>query len=162
MIEVFDDRVNTTNPGGLPSGLNDATFGTMSVPRNPLISALLLRAGYIEKIGTGINRIKDAVNMHGGKVVFTYDTNHFMVSFMRRQNTERSTVQPAVQYAVQLAVQILEAIQNNPKITTKQIAMELGVALRTVEKHIATLKQNGKLKRFGPNKTGEWIVVTKQ
>jgi len=61
MIEVFDDRVEISNPGGLPSGLNPEDFGTKSVVRNPIIASLLNRANYIERIGTGINRIKDAV-----------------------------------------------------------------------------------------------------
>ncbi|MCM1566412.1 MAG: putative DNA binding domain-containing protein, partial [Dehalobacter sp.] len=60
LIEVFDDRVEISNPGGLPSGLKPSDFGRKSVARNPLIASLLNRINYIEKIGTGINRIKQA------------------------------------------------------------------------------------------------------
>ena len=66
LIEVFADRVVITNPGGLPSGLPPEEFGTRSVARNPLIASLLHRIDYIEKIGTGINRIRQAVAEHGG------------------------------------------------------------------------------------------------
>ncbi len=48
MIEIFDDRVEISNPGGLPSGLNAKEFGTKSVVRNPVIASLLNRADYIE------------------------------------------------------------------------------------------------------------------
>jgi ATP-dependent DNA helicase RecG len=58
MIEVFDNRVEITNPGGLTKGLKPEQFGTKTLARNPLIAALLNRAGYIEKLGTGIPRIK--------------------------------------------------------------------------------------------------------
>lgn len=61
MVEVFDDRVEIYNPGGLPKGLTPETFGTRSVCRNPLIASLLLRCDYIEKMGTGIKRIQKAL-----------------------------------------------------------------------------------------------------
>jgi predicted HTH transcriptional regulator len=57
MVEIFDDRVEIHNPGGLPRGLPEKDFGKRSVCRNPNIAALLLRCDYIEKMGTGIERI---------------------------------------------------------------------------------------------------------
>lgn len=35
MIEIFDDRIKITNPGGLPKGITSENFGTLSVTRNP-------------------------------------------------------------------------------------------------------------------------------
>ena len=43
MVEIFDDRVEIYNPGGLPKGLRPEDFGKRSVCRNPLIANLLLR-----------------------------------------------------------------------------------------------------------------------
>ncbi|MGM0656855.1 MAG: Fic family protein [Thermodesulfobacteriota bacterium] len=57
LVEVFADRVVITNPG-LPSGLSPEEFGTKSVARNPRIASLLHRIDYIEKVGTGIKRIR--------------------------------------------------------------------------------------------------------
>jgi ATP-dependent DNA helicase RecG len=42
MVEIFDDRVEIYNPGGLPKGLSPRDFGKRSVCRNPLIASLLL------------------------------------------------------------------------------------------------------------------------
>lgn len=63
MVEMFDDRIEITNPGGLPKGLTPEEFGTKSVLRNPLIAGLLHRMGYIEKMGTGINKMKNLIAM---------------------------------------------------------------------------------------------------
>ena len=49
MIEIFDDWVEISNPGGLPSGLDAKEFGTKSVVRNPVIASLLNRADYIKR-----------------------------------------------------------------------------------------------------------------
>ena len=84
MVEVFDDRVVVVvSPGGLPSGLNKQEFGIKSVRRNHLIADLLARTRYIEKAGTGIERIKiDAAN-HGCKLDISYDENWVTVTFYR-------------------------------------------------------------------------------
>ncbi len=58
-VEVFPDRVAIVSPGGLPPGLSPADFGTKSVHRNPLIADILFRARQVERIGTGIRRIRE-------------------------------------------------------------------------------------------------------
>ena len=58
MIEIFDDRVEISNPGGLPKALDQKDFGKKSIRRNPLIANLFQRARFIEKLGTDINRMK--------------------------------------------------------------------------------------------------------
>lgn len=60
MIEVYDDRVDIISPGGLCKGITPETFGTVSVTRNSVIAAMLHRIDYIEKMGTGILRMKNA------------------------------------------------------------------------------------------------------
>jgi ATP-dependent DNA helicase RecG len=87
LIEVFADRVVITNPGGLPSGLPPEEFGTRSVARNPLIASLLHRIDYIEKIGTGINRIHQAVAKHGGTELELRYNDFFTVTFHSKINT---------------------------------------------------------------------------
>lgn len=162
MIEIFKDRVEISNPGGLPSGLTDKTFGTKSVPRNLLIADLLLRAGYIERIGTGINRIKDAVKEHGySKVKFIYDEHWFKVVFIREQEAKLRAEFGEVSEisSVQSSVQSLKLMMNNPTITAKTIAAELGITLRAVEKSIAILKQTGCIERVGSTKAGSWKVL---
>lgn len=59
MVEIFDDRVEISNPGGLVKGLTPENFGKRSVLRNPNIASLLHRGGYVEKIGTGVSRMRE-------------------------------------------------------------------------------------------------------
>jgi len=42
-VEVFDDRVEIVNPGGLPKGLSVRDLGTVSSRRNELVSDLFFR-----------------------------------------------------------------------------------------------------------------------
>ena len=54
MVEIFDNRIEISSPGGLVKGLLEKDFGRKSILRNPKIAGLFHRIGYIEKMGTGI------------------------------------------------------------------------------------------------------------
>ena len=53
MVEIFDDRIEITNPGGLPKGLSKDSFGRVSIRRNELISDLFYRLDKVERVGVG-------------------------------------------------------------------------------------------------------------
>jgi len=83
MVEMFDDRIEITSYGGLVKSLKPEDFGKKSVLRNPNIANLLHRGGYIEKMGTGINKIKRLVAEAGlPPVEFEFGT-FFTVIFYR-------------------------------------------------------------------------------
>jgi ATP-dependent DNA helicase RecG len=63
-VEIYGDRIEISNPGGLPKGLSRAELGTRSVRRNPLVADLLHRIGFIEKAGTGIRRMQAEARRH--------------------------------------------------------------------------------------------------
>lgn len=63
-VEIYDDRIEISNPGGLPKGLSREELGTRSVRRNPLIADLLHRIAFIEKAGTGIRRMIEDARKH--------------------------------------------------------------------------------------------------
>ncbi|MDO8691549.1 MAG: ATP-binding protein [Dehalococcoidia bacterium] len=64
-VEVSEDRIEISNPGGLPPGLSTAELGSRSVRRNPLVADILHRIGFIEKAGTGIRRMREEAALHG-------------------------------------------------------------------------------------------------
>lgn len=82
-VEIFDDRVDIYNPGGLPKGLDAEEFGTRSICRNPLIANLLLRCHYIEKLGTGIERIRSSLREAGCAYVKPLFSQFFTLKFLR-------------------------------------------------------------------------------
>ena len=163
MVEIFDDRIEISNPGGLPSGLTRKSFGTKSVVRNPVIASLLHRAGYIEKIGTGIKRIENAVKEHGrGSVIFSFDS-FFTVSFSRVKTTEKTSEKtaPEIEKATQETTQemILRLIKTNPAITRKGLAEKTGLTPDGVKYHLNKLREQGVIRHVGATKKGYWEVM---
>jgi len=149
IIEIFDNRVEITNPGGLPGDLKEEEFGTKSVVRNPIIASLLLRANYIERIGTGINRMIHAVKTHGkGTVSFTF-SSFFTVTFTRLNNIKTSG---------KTSGKIIELVQQNSSISIPEMASIIGITERSVERNIQKLQKSDRLKRIGGAKGGYWKV----
>ena len=89
VIEIFSDRLEIYNPGGLPNGLDPKKFGTKSVPRNLLIASMLHRVNYIEQAGTGIERIKEALANHKKKVKldiqYSDDSMFYSIIFKKKE-----------------------------------------------------------------------------
>ncbi len=146
---MFDDRIEITNFGGLVKGLKPEDFGKKSVLRNPNIANLLHRAGYIEKMGTGINKMKNLISKAGlPPIKFEFDK--FFTVIFKRSKTVEKTVE-----------KILDAIKNNPKITQNELAEIAGLTRRGIEWNLAKLKEKGIIRRIGPAKGGHWGVIKK-
>ena len=61
-ISMFEDKIEISSPGGLPSGISEDEYlhGNISTLRNPVLGNIFFRLHYIEMFGTGIKRILDA------------------------------------------------------------------------------------------------------
>jgi ATP-dependent DNA helicase RecG len=55
----------------------------------------------------------------------------------------------------------LTMITSNPEITSAEMAQMLEITKRVVEKVLAKLKSEEKLKRIGPAKGGHWEIIEK-
>ena len=85
MVEIFDDRVEITSPGGVCKGITIENFGRVSITRNSVVASMLYRIDYIEEMGTGIMRMKNAAK-DANVAEPKFDLHDFFrVTFMRNQ-----------------------------------------------------------------------------
>ena len=54
---------------------------------------------------------------------------------------------------------ILQAIANNPYITTAELSQLTGLSISGIEKNLRQLKEQNKIKRIGAGKGGHWEVI---
>jgi ATP-dependent DNA helicase RecG len=66
----------------------------------------------------------------------------------------------SVKSSVKTADKIMKFIKNNSRITIAELAKNLKISTRAVEKHIAQLKSSGLIERIGSDKAGYWEVVS--
>ena len=54
---------------------------------------------------------------------------------------------------------VFNAIQNNRTITVVELMGVLGLSKTTTEKVVKSLTEKNKIKREGPRKGGQWVVI---
>ncbi|MCL2670953.1 MAG: helix-turn-helix domain-containing protein [Clostridiales bacterium] len=121
MVEIYDDRVEITSPGGVCKGITPENFGTISITRNSLIASMFYRIHYIEQMGTGIMRMKNAARAAQVAEPAFELSGFFKATFKR--NAIDQTVTPSDGQA--LAIRNPNGTQTEPKrnpIETRPIA----------------------------------------
>jgi len=175
MVEVFSDRVVISSPGGLPKGMPWKDFGKYSLARNPLLADLFLRVKLIEKLGTGVNRIKAALKAdHLPEASFHAD-GFFAVTMVRSggpiEDGEGLTTGGAMggtmsgpiggpmqeEEVTEKQGEVLQLISEQPQLSRRKMAEFLNINVSAVQKHIEKLKEKGVLKRIGGTR-GHWKV----
>jgi hypothetical protein len=56
------------------------------------------------------------------------------------------------------AGKIVKGMRRTPAITIGELAMELGISTRAVEKQVSKLKDSGRIRREGSDRGGRWII----
>ena len=174
MVEMFDDRIEITNPGGLVKGLKPEDFGKKSVLRNPNIANLLHRAGYIEKMGTGINKMRNLV-AEAGLLPIDFEFDSFFTATFRRpavaieletRREERFGIKFGIKFGIRGSkltriIAILDILYNEQPFSIADFAVKTGTATRTVEKDINFLRKRGLIEFQGARKTGRYVLTKK-
>lgn len=53
---------------------------------------------------------------------------------------------------------IINIIRDNPTVTQLELSNMLQISTKTIEKHIKNLREDGIIRRVGPDKGGHWEV----
>ena len=58
------------------------------------------------------------------------------------------------------SVRILHSILADSRITQKKLATETGMSVRTVARELKALRDTGKIKRVGSDRSGFWEIIS--
>ena len=157
-ISLFSDRMEILSHGGLPSGMSTEDFYEgISHPRNSTLMRVFLNIGLTEHTGHGVPTIIKKY----GKEVFEITDNYIKCRIPYDKNVlEMSRNNVGINVGINKTEKaVLGLLINNPEMTAEEIAIEVGVTKRTVERTLVNLKKKGLIERIGSNKNGSWAVV---
>ncbi len=162
-ISVYDDKIIIWNAGQLPENwtLDHLRSKHPSIPYNPLIANTFFRSGYIESWGRGIEKIhRECLEWGIAEPDYDYSMTGLMLSF--EANSEQISTagqKMSVEMPVKTPDKILAVLADTPDVSLSELAYIVEKSVRTVERVVAKLVTEGKLRHVGPKKTGHWEVL---
>ena len=158
-IEMFDDRVEISNPGGLlPIVAKD--FGHKSMTRNPLIFGLFTRMHLVERVASGIPRMKEAMKEANLPEPEFHTDGMFTVVFKRKNNSDTDgTVNDTVNGTVNANEQsVLNLIRKEEGLNATEISKRILKSVRTTKRYLKSLNNKKLIEFKGAPKTGGYYI----
>ena len=177
-IDIFDDRLEIKNPGGMYDGLpvqNQNIEDIISTRRNPVIADFMNRLKLMERRGSGFRKILDAVentpdfnnsllpDFNSTAYNFTFILKNLNYSVIPTIIKEENKNVPEIAQRLprdcpEIAQRTYLALVQNPYATIKELSNSLKISPRTVKSHIALLRDKF-IKRIGSDTKGHWEVL---
>ena len=141
-ISMFEDRIEISSPGGLPSDLDEEEYlnGQISNLRNPIIGNIFFRLDYIEMFGSGIKRIKAAYDDSLSKPEFTIFNNSIEVRL------------PVVESEITITDDeqaIIDALSTSQKLSRLQLEDKTGFSKSKAVRLLTSLNDKGMVLKSG-------------
>ena len=170
-LDVYDDRLAITSPGGMYNGMliQDLDIKDVSSERrNPILANVMAQLDYMEKRGSGLTRICNETKALEGykdelKPVFKSTPTQFQTIIFASSDTPNVGDHDGDVSETKLTERqqkILNLIKESPTITGKQMSETLSVSQRTIERDLSALQKHGVLKREGKDNDGKWVIIS--
>lgn len=127
---------------------------------NPDIARVFYRAGYIERWGRCIQKIRDACkNLGADEPEYIVHREDIMVKFSALQSvkvTDAKALNVTKDDVIEMKILVL--LKENASITTTEMSKQLSVNRRTIQRSLEVLKNKGVIERKGGKRYGYWEV----
>lgn len=147
-IFIFPTSIRIKNPGNFPPGIT--VEAPEHKPRNPQLAQYMYDMGYIEKYGSGINKIKKACSMHPfAEVEFFLKPYRTEVVFRKEKKLEFGETDQ----------RILDALTGIGFATSTEISNVTGLSKVAVVKHLNALILAGAVEKVGKGRATRYSNV---
>ena len=166
-IDIYDDRMEITSPGGMADGIPIQERDPLTVTstrRNPLLADVFERLGYMERKGSGFGKIISAYEFQVNyqetkKPTFRSDRSNFAVilpnlNYPGTQDVGQAGTQAGTQEM--LKERLLQIIRKDGKVTIQKISEMTGVSVRTLKRRISEIPC---IKYVGSGYSGHWEIT---
>lgn len=103
--------------------------------------------------------VPDKPNSRNQKYIVSENGKKWMKE--NEKASERGLEKASVKMSAKTSVKILEIIRKDSSVSAKKIAEMIGLRVRSVERQLAKMKKEGKIKRVGSAKGGHWEFIEK-
>ncbi|MBU4190094.1 MAG: putative DNA binding domain-containing protein [Candidatus Thermoplasmatota archaeon] len=160
-VYIYDEFIEIVNPGGL-FGIKKEQLGKICARRNELIADLFKTVGFVEKAGTGIQRMKDAMRKAGLKEPkIDVSENFFTITFYghKKRELEEISLGEETLGLNERQKRAIAFVKEKGKITNKDYQKLNKVHRNTATKDLEPLVKLRMLKRKGHGRGSYYEIV---
>lgn len=169
-LDVYDDRLTVTSPGGMYNGMliQDMDIADVSSERrNPILANVMAQLDYMEKRGSGLTRICNETRALDGykdnlKPLFKSTPTQFQTTIFASADTQNVGDNDGDVSETKLTERqrrILDLIKASPTISGRRMSEILSVSQRTIERDLSALQKNEILRHEGNDNDGVWVTI---
>ena len=148
-IAMFDDRIEFSSPGKLPSIVTVDNIQTTRFSRNPMIARVLSDFGWVRELNEGVKRIYTDMESFfldpptfsepNGNTVLLVLKNNIAARSMRKMATQKAIFGEQWEALSSLDREIIFYIANVEKCTPRELMIFTGKSRPTILNHIKAL-----------------------
>lgn len=168
-LDIYDDRIAVTSPGGMYSGQQVQNIPLEEVSsnrRNPVLADVMAQLDYMEKRGSGLKRICNETKAldtykEGRDPVFKSSSSQFMtvIYSMEYDDTLNDSRNDSRNDSLSDSVNnTYQTIKANPGIQRKRISELTGKSIPTIDRHLALLAKSNLIEHRDSDKTGGYYI----
>jgi ATP-dependent DNA helicase RecG len=161
-VRLFSDRLEVWNPGRLPGTLTleDLRHDHASVPNNPMIAESLYLTRYIEKAGSGTQRMIELCLAAGlPEPQFEQRSGSFVLTLWRGWLTDQALAELDLNDRQRKAV---AHIKQSGRIANTEYQQITGAGRKTAARDLDDLVDKHILKRVGEKRGSHYIIAGKK
>lgn len=172
-IKMFNDRIVVESPGNLPGIVRLNNMRQVHFSRNPKIAAFLHEYDYVQEFGEGVDRMYKEMEKAGLPAPEYRDVAFMLHATIRNSlgatsgasgaggaSSDTSGPEPTVQMSLSdNELLVYKFIKSNPESSTRTIADNIGLSLRTVQRCASVLRANGIIDNKGTRQRVKWIIL---
>jgi ATP-dependent DNA helicase RecG len=160
-IDIFDNRVEISNPGGLAKGLKPENFGKHSVTRNSLIATLLHRCNYVERAGTGIQRMREGMK-EASLLEPTFEFSGFFTTILQRNKVVEKKAEGGLEVSadrMQRMLIVAKYLRDNVRLDIAALSKRFNTSGRTIRRDLEILEQYGWVRSAGITRNKQYLLT---
>ena len=150
---IFDNRIEIMSPGHLPNNLTVAKIraGNSNI-RNPILVSYIAKGMLPYRgLGSGIKRALE----DWAHIDFTDDREGCLFTVTVYRKEEKGSEKGSEKSSEK----IIDMLKAEPGLAAREVAERLDITPRAVEKQIANMRKEGRIRRIGPDRGGYWEVI---
>jgi ATP-dependent DNA helicase RecG len=153
-INIDDDSIVIKSPGAPPSTITLDQLNTFKAPsysRNPLISLVFNKMGYVEETGLGMASLK-SLNEKYGLPLPEYDYNNLLLTLTFPKTMEavkKVSHHPNIAKLNDAQLKGYEWLKSVDEASTREYSVHFDIGYKTAQRHLATMKELGLIRDNG-------------